>query len=519
MKLYDEFGLNLGGESDLTTAPSSGIGIAPEQIGAPVETRIPKQTKLGAREEMIAGMSPSERFFGMLGDVGRGLQGKPLRIDAMVEEKRKEKLLRMEELKGSVSSLEHGIKLAEGLDGDKRKEFVESYAGRLDEIQPGLGGTYRALAEKPGLLTQFQQYMPYLSQPMQTMLKTNPQGFLKFAGTAEGMKALEGAHERSLIEGPTGAAKKMTTIIGGLQQLAPPEMVEKFNKDGRISVKEIRELNELLKAQKSPAALTDEQMAAAEKAGDAFWTPLGVLSSKREGDVLEGVAKKDNKAQSELGKLKADLNAGLITPELYKAKVAKLTHIAPSGGKDDRRVIDVELKVSDDYRQDARKFAERRPLFDSATDYMANRAKEKTSAGDAALLFAYAKMRDPNDRLAVAETRDLVKLGNIFERFGVSVQGIIEKGETLPDRVARDMYKEIRRSFTEQNRQQLRLESDTERKVKDYGGNPERVVRRFAIPEDQLTQNRREGDKPAEQRKTVGGVNYVKKNGQWYEER
>lgn len=291
--LYDEFGAR-GYESSILEEPSSrpGIGLSPEQAPAPVETRVPKQTTLGVREEMLAQMSPSERFFGMLGDVGRGLQGKPGRLDSLVEEKRKEKLLRMQELQGSVSALEHGVKMVEGLQGERRTAFVDNYAARLDDFQPGLGTTYRALSDRPHLLTEFQAYAPYMSEPMRVMMKANPKGFLKFATeTAEGVRALESARERSLLEGTTGAASKVLTIMGGLQQLAPPEMVEKFTKDKRFTVAELRELNEWLTAQKSPAALSAEQLRAAEKAGDEFWTPFGILSPRREAAVMEASAK------------------------------------------------------------------------------------------------------------------------------------------------------------------------------------------------------------------------------------
>lgn len=476
-------------DSELLTSPGPGIGIAPEQAPAPVETAPRVKTNLGEREDMLAGMSGAEKFFGALGDIGRGLQGKPLLIDSMGEQRRKEKKMKLEELQGSVSALEHGAKMIEGLQGPQRQQFIDAYATRLDGIDPGLGDTYRRLADRPALLTGFEKYVPYLPAPMQELAKRDPKAFLKLAGTEAGMKEINKAADQPLLQ---LAGRRRDTVIMGWQQLVPKDVADRFNKDGVLTESEINEMQQHLPEK---LRFTDEEREAIKRSGGIFWEGSGVLHGKKADEVLADRAKQANKpdkAQSELGKLKADLDAGLITPELYKAKVQKLTHVAPTGGKDQQKVIDVELKVSDDYRQDTRKFAERRPLFDSATDYMANRTKEKTSAGDAALLFAYAKMRDPNDRLAVSETRDLVKLGNIFERFGVSVQAILDKGETLPDRVAADMYKEIRRAFTEQNKQQLRLEADTERKVKDYGGNPERVVRRFAIPEKDL----RPKDKP-----------------------
>lgn len=198
----------------------------------------------------------------------------------------------LEEVKSLTTAMEHGVGMLDQMpEGEARTKFIDAYAARLDGLSDGMGETFKAVAAKPVLLTEFEKYKPFMTEPMKLMAQSNPRGFLRFVGTPDGQKQLESAHERFLIEGPGGATSKARTIITHFQQLAPPDMAEKFNKDGRVTLKEFTELNEWLTAQKSPAALSQEQMNAAGRAGDSFYTPLGILSPKHEQEVMAAAAK------------------------------------------------------------------------------------------------------------------------------------------------------------------------------------------------------------------------------------
>lgn len=523
LQLYeDDLGPGIMGDNPesalIANVPASGIGMAPpEQVAAP------------AREATndMASLSQIQKVGNVLSEFGAGVTGQPSPMRARMETQRKEKLMKMEELKGSVSALEHGVNMVQGMEGPERQKFIDTYASRLDGIDAGLGETYKRLADRPDLLTKYKEYLPELPEHLQIMAKNSPKEFLKFVGTAEGVKAMgDGLDRREL----RGAVQKVRTTMMGYQQLVPPEIAKGIGQDNVITASEVMSMQKYLP---EAVRLSDSQMNAIQRNDKTFWQGLGVLHGEKEQEVLAARAKRPEGDKTPATK-DIDGKVYQFDPDNKIKDGTRLTTDpryvqlgAAKGPQDDaaknKEVFDREFRLSDDYRQDTKKFAERRPLFDSATDYMANRAKEKTSAGDAALMFAYAKMRDPNDRLAVSETRDLVKLGNIFERVGASVTGVLDKGETLPDRVATEMYKEIRRSFAEQNKQQLKVEADYTKKTKDYGGSPERVVRSHAIPEDQLNPRRRDSDKPSggagEERKKIGNVSYVKKNGQWFEER
>lgn len=466
MRLYDD--TLPTEESSLLTTPSSGIGVAPTDPQQPA----------------------SKEPEGILGKIGKYMTGGYSPHIQMKRQAaaRQDKLAQMEELKGTVSALEHGVSMVQGMEGDERAKFVDAYAGRLDKIDAGLGETYRKLADRPDLLSKYKEYVPDLPEHLQVMAKNDPKGFLKFAGTAEGVKALgDGLDRRELRT----ATKKVQTVMMGYQQLVPPEVAKSIASDGVITASEILSMQQYLP---DSVKLTDSQMQAVQRNDKTFWNGLGVLHGDKEQEVLAARAKKEDKAAPPASRIDKRTVNGKVMEQRQTWDGTKwvdegeaVPHHKPDSPTDiPRHVVDVELRVGDDYARDSKKFSERRPLFDSATDYMANRAKNKTSAGDSALAFAFAKMRDPNDRLAVSETRDLKKLGNLPERMVAAVTALVDKGEILPDRVAKEMYDEIRRAFTEQNRQQARLEKDTEEKVKSYGGEPSRVVRRFAIPEEQL---------------------------------
>lgn len=511
--LYDDpFLSSPNSEGSIFSAPSStggagGIGLAPTT--PPIDER----------KAAIAQMSTGQKILSAIGEFGAGVTGRPSPLNQQIEAKRKSKQMELEETRGFLADLKNLTDLTRDMPDEAKKQLIGNVALKWESIRPGYGHAVKAIGERPTLLANFDKYMPHLPEPVQELARRSPRDFLKFVGTSEGMKVLNQAADQPVLR---TAGRKRDTVVMGWQKLVSPEKAKQFMEDGVLTDAELMQAQAEL-----PEALrfTQEEQEAIKRS-PMFWVGTGVLHGDKAQEVLADRAKKAGKEdgpQSDIGKLKADLNAGRITQKEYDAKVAKLTHI-PAGRDGEPNEADIvarEFKIGDDYARDTKKFAERRPLFDSVTSYMAQRVKgEKTSAGDAALLFAYAKMRDPNDRLAVAETRDLVKLGNIFERFGVSVAGILDKGETLPDRVAKDMYAEIRRTFTELNRQQARVEEEYIKKTKDYKGNPDRVVRRLSIPEEKLNPKT---DKPAveekPEEKIINGVTYRKVRGQWYESR
>jgi hypothetical protein len=491
-------------DSDLLAEPGSGgIGMTPGETGAYEQGNFaPPDMGIGVAPPAAA-PAASKPFPGVLGYVQNALYGYNDADTQREMAAQRKKKADLEEIKGLTTALEHGITMIQGTEGEERNTFVESYAKRLDGIAPGTGETFKALAKRPDLLTQFKDYVQYMPEPMQALMKSDTKKFLAFAGTAEGQKALVESKDRFDMR---LATKKVQTALIGLQEYLPKEELDRIMADKIVTASDVMSIQRYLPKE---VQLSETESQAIQRNDKVFWGGLGVLHGSAEQGVMAERAKRADKPNAQPAHIDVDGKRYEWDPEkkLPSARLGSDARYALLGstkelgkGGLDKDVVQTELKLSDDYRQDTKKFAERRPLFESATDYMANRKDNKTSAGDAALMFAYAKSRDPNDRLAVSETRDLTKLGNIFERFGVSVTGILDKGETLPDRVAKEMYAEIRRSFTEQNKAQAKIEKQYTEKVKAYGGEPSRVIGEgLSIKDLEKPQHREAERRPASQ--------------------
>ena len=453
-----------------------------------------KQSEAQDRADFVNSRSTMGRIALPFQEMRAARQGRKSEFEQMQEEKAKGRQRQLEEIKAFSEITNKTFENMDKFTGGERAKYIELQSKVLDSFSPGSGALLRSLADDEG----YGKLVLKNAEKSPTLRAALEMGGLRKA--RELMTSVEGA---KLIRGEIEGAElpairtRLQTLGMAAQELMSLERYKQMQDDGLISPNEVAELNDAAKTHPKykAAVLSDEQLALAARNEDATYGMAGFATSKTAQESLKERGK--NKAESDLGKLKSDLKAGRITQAEYNAKYKKLTHVTSGDEPSQKDIVTVELKLSDDYRADTKKFAERRPMFDSATDYMANRTEKKTSAGDAALMFAYAKMRDPNDRLAVSETRDLVKLGNIFERIGVSVTGVLEKGETLPDRVATDMYAEIRRAFTEQNRQQAKVEADYRNKTTAYKGNADRVVRPYAIPEEQLNP-KGGGDEPSQ---------------------
>ena len=333
--LYDDelAALNGGGGDSTVIAPvGTGIGLAPQQAPAPVEARSPTRTRLGAREEMLAGMSPSEKFFGAMGDIGRGLQGKPLRIDAMAEERRKEKLIKLQEIKLFSDTTKDVLDTADRLTGDARTKYIQAKADQLNSASPGSGDMLTNFADDPDYAKMVLKYAAK-SPTLKTALET---GGIRAARDL--MKTGKGAERiRSEIESAAfpDIRKKLTMLGQAAQDLLPPERYKQILNDGFISPVEASEINDAARGHEKykATALTDEELSLANKNEDAVYGLAGMATSKTAQELMKERAKqlgKQENAQSDLGKLKVDLDKGLIDQKTYDAKVKKLTTHQPA---------------------------------------------------------------------------------------------------------------------------------------------------------------------------------------------
>lgn len=482
--------------SPLVAPPDPGIGLAPPATQAPAPvadaTRIaplsPREIQLDRRKEAIAQMGGLEKFLSAVGEFGAGVQGRESPLDKRLKMQQADKLQKLQEFKIHTEGLQDGVKMVQKLKGDARTGFIEQYAAQLDGVRPGLGNTFRELAKQPDMAQVLGKYANN-SPTLKRALELDPTGdsALKLITSPGGMKTINAEIDSGVM--PL-LLKKGQTFKMGWQQLVPPEMAERFNRDGQISASELMEANDWIKANKPDVAkklaFSDEDIQIINRNQDAFYGTLGIATPKTEQEILKERGKVD--AKDKAPTTRTVRQGGLeIQQEWRDGKWQEVGRGSKFKAGDDGKSADrnrnTELKLSDDYRQDTKGFKEIKSQFAATTDYMAGIAKDPkkaTSTADKSLLMTYAKMNDPGDKVAVRDIQDIQKLGNVPERFVQAIKSVA-KGQMLPDRIRQEMHDEITRRFRELNAQQHQTEQEYRNRAGRYQLDPRNIVIPYAV--------------------------------------
>lgn len=303
--LYEDKLLGGGNEGDLTAQPGPGIGVSTgandsgsvypdpalisEPPGTPGIGMAPAQQTTAPRQ-----ISTPDR---LLHDFAALVHGRPTYDQIEEDRALRRKQIQLEDLKGSITALEHGATMAAGLaEGEEKTKFLDAYAGRLDAISPGLGDTFKAVASKPGFADQMKKYADK-SPTIRRSIELDPTGKAAF-------NLLKSPDAQNTIQKEMDASvmplilKKGQTFTMGWQQIVPKEMVDQFNKDGRLSASELIRANEWIKENKpefKALVLSDEELGTIHRNSDAFYHSLGIISPKDEGEILKAKAKGEDK--------------------------------------------------------------------------------------------------------------------------------------------------------------------------------------------------------------------------------
>ncbi len=295
----DDKSLGFGNEGDLTVQPGAGIGMSPANDSPdPLRVAVDAQPGIGVAQPPA---QPEERQASSMDRAIHDLfalhRGGPTYDQVQEDRAIAKKQAQMVELKGSIAALEHGMTISAGMsEGDDKVKFLDSYAGRLDAISPGLGDTFKAVASKPGFAEQVKKYADK-SPTIKRAIEVDPTGKTAF-------NLLKSPDAQHTIQKEIDASvmplilKKGQTIQMGWQQIVPKEMVDQFNKDGRLSASELIRANEWIKENKpemKALILSDEELGTIHRNTDAFYHSLGIISPKDEGAILTADAKGDNR--------------------------------------------------------------------------------------------------------------------------------------------------------------------------------------------------------------------------------
>jgi len=466
-------GMNLSG-NDAASDPlrvavdqQEGLGLAPNASAtAPAPSAAPQQ-------------EPSGNSFGRgLHDYAALMRGGPSYDQVQEERAAKRKQSNIDEMKAIYGALEHGVGMRQGLTGEDAAKFDETFGGQMDKLLPGMKDTYLALAKRPDMLTKFQSYAEYLPEPMQIMMKSQPKEFLKFAGTAAGMEALSGAKERFDLR---IASKKLQTSMLVLHEVLPPEMWQRIKASGKPTATDMMQAQEYL-----PKALqlSDAQRESVQRNDKIVWNGLGVRHGAAEDAknaapqhlVVDGKQYAFDPQSTEGERLGTDQRYKLLGG-------ARDPNTPNPQAKLDR---ETELKLADDYRQDTKGFKEVKAKFTSAKQYVAATVTDPakiTPAGDRALIFAYAKVLDPGDKVAVKDIQDIDKLSGVPSRLVQAVKNFAS-GKDLPNEVRQEIMTVMRREFNTLNRAQHQIEGEYKGRTERYKLDHRNVVIPHGVPLD-----------------------------------
>jgi len=469
--------------SDSGGAPPASPFLIPDQPGiglTPSGTAPQPVRESDPRKEYLGRLSTGDRMATALQEFGAGMQGRESPLNKRVAQQQQAKVQKLQEFKISTDALEDGVKMARTLQGDARKSFIENYAKQLESVRPGLGDTYRSLSKQPDIsewVMQNAKEFPELE--MAFKLDHSGKGVMDVVKSAEFQKRAVSVHDGKKLE---LILQKGQSFKTNWKQIVPPEMAAAFNKDGQLTASELMEGNEWIKTNKPDMkglVISDEEMQVIRRNEDAFYGALGIIGPKGEADLMKERAK--DKAESDIGKIRADEKAGRITKAEADARIAKLNK--ESGGFTDLANRNTELKLADDYARDTKGFKEIKVQFSTVTDYVSKVTadeKKSTSSGDRSLMFAYAKMNDPNDRVAVRDLQDIEKLSGVPNRV-VQAAKNLAIGKELPPQIRIEMYQEIKRKFNEMNAQQHSTEKEYRSRAKRYELDERNIVQPYAV--------------------------------------
>ncbi len=330
--------------SPLVVPQEPGIGLQPPaaDAAAPVPDMNRAERRTDSRRAYIDQMGTGQKILAAIGEFGAGVTGRQSPIDARMRAQREEKLASLQEFKVHTDALEDGVKMAGKLQGDARDQFIENYAQQLESVRPGLGETYRTLSKQPGngsLISKYKDKSPTLARALEI---GGPEAVMKLLSSPDAIKTINSEIDSGVL--PT-IVKKGQMFKMGWQQIVPPEMSERFNKDGQITASELQEANEWIKSNKpdmKALVISDEEQQIIGRNQDAFYGALGIVGPKDEQKVL-AERMKGERAQSDIGKLGADLKAGRITQAQHDARVAKLNRQGEGG---DSRMTPATISVN-----------------------------------------------------------------------------------------------------------------------------------------------------------------------------
>jgi len=143
------------------------------------------------------------------------------------------------------------------------------------------------------------------------------------------------------------------------------------------------------------------------------------------------------------------------------------------------KLLDKEFDLSQKFSHDPT--VKRTAEMSEAVNRMKSGAEAKNAAGDISLIFGFMKLNDPTSTVREGEFATAQNAGSVPDNVRKAYNKAIS-GERLGDKERSMFYNQGVRLFKAQTEAQAPIEEQYGSFSKDYGVNPNRVVRKYEVP-------------------------------------
>lgn len=259
----------------------------------PASTGAAQSAPVGVNGPPVTAAPPPEKasglgkFMAALEGFGAGVQGRTPLAVLQQKQRQEERILALKESESFLGDMKNMGDLTAEMQGSEKTSLIETIAAKWEAISPGYGDAVRAVGKRPDLATGLEQYMPYLTEPQRAWAQRDPRGFLKWAGTKDGMEAMNTAADQPHLR---KAALKIDGVVKGWQQLLPKDVSARLKEDNVLTDAEIMEVQPQLPEQ---YRFSEVEKEAIKRSKGAIWGGTGVIHGEKADELMLGKAKKD----------------------------------------------------------------------------------------------------------------------------------------------------------------------------------------------------------------------------------
>jgi hypothetical protein len=207
--------------------------------------------------------------------------------------------------------------------------------------------------------------------------------------------------------------------------------------------------------------------------------PLQALDMQlKQSQIYKNLRPEEVKPQSTAAKLKADLDAGLITPQTYDAAIRKATGGSPTG---------INIKDEGALRKEFEGLSKDFRTVRDAYGRLEAAAAKPSAAGDLSLIFNYMKLLDPGSTVREGEFANAQNATGVPDQVANMYNRAIN-GQRLNDVQRNDFTSQARGLLDAQAKSYNETVNQYRGIAEEYGFSPDRIAKPYAMPSRPIAQ-------------------------------